>query len=127
MTNVTPDTASPLTAELDYVDDDALILRLAGRLDLPALLQLRRMLRCLVPDRPWLLLDVTAIPEFHPSTLTVLAAAQRRIRCHGSRLVVWRPQPQPADVMRQAGFHTAVEVVTAPVDQWLSSKRTIRG
>jgi anti-anti-sigma factor len=123
MTSVTPDTASPLTAELDYVDDDALIIHLAGRLDIPGLLQLRRMLRSIVPDRPWLLLDVTAIPEFHPSTLTVLAAAQRRIRCHGSRLVVWRPQPQPADVMRQAGFHTAVEVVTAPVDQWLTSKR----
>jgi hypothetical protein len=70
MTNVTPDTAPPLTAELDYVDDDALIIHLAGRLDIPGLLQLRRMLRSIVPDRPWLLLDVTAIPEFHPSTLT---------------------------------------------------------
>jgi len=88
------------------------------------LLLLRKLLRILVPDRRWLFLDVAAVAEFHPSTVTVLAAAQRRIRSDGSRLVVWRPQPQPAEIMRQAGFHSAVEVVTAPVDQWLSSQRT---
>jgi anti-anti-sigma factor len=126
MTNANPDGTSPLTAELEYVNDDALVIHLVGRLDIPGLLQLRRMLRAVVPDRPWLFLDVAAVPEFHPSTLTVLAAAQRRVRCHGTRLVVWRPQPQPAEVLRQAGFHSAIEVVTAPVDQWLSSLRTSR-
>jgi anti-anti-sigma factor len=126
MTNATSDGASQLTAELEYVNDDVLVIHLAGRLDIPGLLQLRKMLRALVPDRPWLILDVAAVPEFHSSTVTVLAAAQRRVRCHGSRLVVWRPQPQPAEILRHAGFHSAVEVVTAPVDQWLSSQHTTR-
>jgi anti-anti-sigma regulatory factor len=95
MTNATSDGASQLTAELEYVNDDVLVIHLAGRLDIAGLLQLRKMLRALEPDRPWLILDVAAVPEFHPSTVTVLAAAQRRVRCHGSRLVVWRPQSQP--------------------------------
>jgi len=124
MTEITRDTASQLTAEMEYVDDDALVIHLVGWLDIPGLLQLRRILRALVPDRPWLLLDVAAVPEFHPGTVTVLAAAQRRLRRQGSRLVLWRPQEQPAEVIRDAGFHSAIDVVTAPLDEWLASQQT---
>jgi anti-anti-sigma regulatory factor len=123
MTDTTPDATSQLTAEMEYVDDDALVIHVVGRLDIAGLHHLRAILRALVPDRPWLILDVAAVPEFHPSTVTVLAAAQRRFRSHGSRLALWRPPAQPAEIIRDAGFHSAINVVTAPLDEWLTSQR----
>jgi anti-anti-sigma regulatory factor len=123
MTDTTPDATSQLTAEMEYVDDDALVIHVVGRLDIAGLQHLRGILRALVPDRPWLVLDVAAVPEFHPSTVTVLAAAQRRFRSHGSRLALWRPPAQPAGIIRDAGFHSAINVVTGPLDEWLTSQR----
>lgn len=123
MNDSTPNRVVQLTAEMEYVGDEALVIHLMGRLDMSGLLHLRRMLRTLVPDRPWLVLDVAAVPEFHPSTVTILAAAQRRLRSHGSRLALWRLRGQPAEVIRSAGFHSAVDVVTTPLDVWLSEQR----
>jgi anti-anti-sigma regulatory factor len=124
MTDTTAHVASHLEAELEYVDDHALVIHLAGRLDICGLQYLRRILRALVPDRPWLVLDVAAVLEFHPSTVTVLAAAQRRLRCHGTRLALWRPRAQPTEVMRGAGFHSTVDVVTGRLDEWLADQRS---
>jgi len=126
MTDAAPPRGSPLTAKMEYVGDDALVIHLVGRLDLPGLLQLRKVLRTVVIDRPWVLLDLAAVPEFHHGVLAVLSATQRRLRRHGSRLALWRLRAQPLQLVRDGRLIRGVEVVTGPVADWLAGQGTRR-
>jgi anti-anti-sigma regulatory factor len=126
MIEATPSSGSQLTAKMEYVGDDAVVIHLVGRLDIPGLLQFRRILRTMVIDRPWMLLDLAAVPEIHPGVLAVLSATQRRLRRQGSRLALWRLRAQPLQLVRDSRLYRGIDIVTGPLTDWLASQARTR-
>jgi anti-anti-sigma regulatory factor len=122
MTEGTPQREAQLVAEMEYVGEDAVVIHLVGRLDLPGLLEFRRMLQSIVIDRPWMLLDLAAVPEIHPGVLRVLNAAQRRLTHQGSRLVLWRLRAQPLQLVRDSRLDRGIDIVTGPLTEWLAKQ-----
>ncbi len=105
---------------IEYVDGDALVVHLGGRLDPSELIQFLRMLTL---DRPWVVLDLARVPELDPSILAILAGAQRRLRPHGYRIALWQLRAQPRQLVNERAFLGTVDVVDGDLRRWLADRR----
>lgn len=105
---------------IDYMGDDAMVVRLAGRLDPSDLI---RILGGLTLSRPWVVLNLARVPELDPSILAVLAGAQRRLRHHGYSIALWRLRAQPWQFVHDRGIAGSVDVVDGDLRNWLSERR----
>lgn len=108
------------TDGVDYVDGDALVVHLDGRLEPSALL---RLLGTLTLDRPWVVLDLARVPELDPSILAILAGAQRRLRPHGYRIALWQLRAQPRQLVDDRGFVGVIDVAGDDLRRWLAEQR----
>jgi hypothetical protein len=106
------------------VGDDAIVVRLTGRLDVPSSSQLWSLLGNLPLDRPWLVLDLAGVPEIERGALAVLAAAPQRLG-HGRRLALWRVRAQPLALLRENELQRVVEIVSGPLETWLARRRPL--
>lgn len=112
----------PLGVQIEEIGTGAVVIHLVGRLDMAALLVVRRHLRRLAVGRRWIVLDVAGVPEFHPSTAAVLAQAQRGLRRQGARLVLWQLRAQPRRLVEDKRLAAIVDVIRGDLAGWLAER-----
>jgi anti-anti-sigma regulatory factor len=108
-----------LDVRLEEIGADTLVIHLAGRLDVPVL---RRLLVRLPITRPWLVLDLAGVPEFHPGTPAALTAVHRGLRRRGAELALWQLRAQPRQIADEEFLSRSVKVIHGDLSGWLARR-----
>lgn len=114
----------PLEVRFEEIGLDAIVVHLSGRLDLAGLLALRRVLRRLAVTRPWIVLNLAGVPEFHASTAAVLIRAQQGLRRQGGHLALWQLRGQPRQLVEDKRLSRILDVVRGDLTGWLAARST---
>lgn len=114
----------PVEVRFEEIGLDTIVVHLSGRLDLAGLLALRRVLRRLAITRPWVILDLAGVPEFHTSTAAVLIRAQQGLRSQGGHLALWQLRGQPRQLVEDKRLLRVLDVVRGDLTGWLAEKST---
>ena len=114
----------PLEVRFEEIGLDTIVVHLSGRLDLAGLLALRRVLRRLAITRPWVILNLAGVPEFHASTAAVLIRTQQGLRRRGGHLALWQLRGQPRQLVEDKRLFRVLDVVRGDLNGWLAERST---
>lgn len=112
----------PLGVRFEDFRGDTVVIHLSGRLDIPGLLALRRVLHRMAVTRPWVILDLAGVPEFDPSAIAVLARIQRGLRRQGAHLALWQLRAQPRRLAEDKRLYRIVDIVRGDLTGWLADR-----
>lgn len=100
------------------VGDQVVDVRATGEVDIATVAAFRSALWA-APARPVLRLDLSGVRVLSAAGVRALVAAHLRIRARGGELVLLRPDPVVARVLRATGLHRVIPIVDPCADREL--------